>query len=461
MPIKKGYGYYGKGYPYIGKYGKNFTEVLTLLKRLLRKAKEDKDKKEIQDIISLLTKNGEGYYGTKKVAEANTEDALKLINKLLNKLEGEDKNTLQKIKDLLSENTYPYLKKESNMKKTDWIFENVASIDFIEEDDKQPFRFSGIALKGDSESKNGRYYPKEIVEKAVKEAKDNLGELRLMVGHPKDINETSPEKIVGKFLSIDYDENGNVPFEAEIVNTNLGKDTQEALRTGLWTDLSIRANGSMTKESVNGRKRDRVTNLSLKGLDFVSEGGVPEAKINKILSESSNGGDKMTKQELLQTKEVQEIIEETKDAISQETENMKTDYEKGKTDLEAKLKESETKRAEAEEKKDIAEAKLAEIEIAKLKESKISELKVSDKVKELLRKRVTGKDEKEIAEGIEKEIEYIKEISPIFKEGPNVHGIPPKDSEKPKGKTDEEILREGHPENWDIVKEAEKIAVED
>lgn len=449
----KGYGYYGYGYPYAG-YGKGFQKALVLLKKLIKDTEEEDLKDDLQEILDLLSPEEYGYYQVKEAAELATDKAVSLVNKLLKnkELSDEDKETLQEIKDLLKAKPkgYPAPEKES-AQTSNYIYESVSSIDFIEEDKAQPFRFSGIALKGGTESKNGRYYPKEVVEKAVNEAKDNLDELRIMVGHPEK-NETSPVPIVGKFLSIEFDEKGNVPFEAEIGNTSLGKDAQEALRANLWQDLSIRAEGSMVKESVDGRKREKVTELHLRGLDFVIEGGIPESKVTKILSES--GGEKiMTKAELLEVKEVQELLEETKTQIAEMTERENEEGEK-------KIKELETKLAEAKEARDKVETELNEKKLADFKESKVSELKVSDKVKELLRNRVNGKNEEEIKKSIDKEFEYIKEIAPIFKEGPKVHGIPAREEEKPKEKIDEEILREGHSANWDLIKKREKELLE-
>jgi len=358
------------------------------------------------------------------MAKNETQKAVSLIDKLIKSAADEEKKILQKIKSLLIEQPYSYPTGESK-KSSGYIYESV-SVDFIEEDETQPFRFSGVALKADAESKNGRFYPKSVVEKAVEEAKENLDELRLMVGHPKD-DETNPMNIVGKFLSIDMDEDGNVPFEAEIANSSIGKDVQELLRGGYLKDLSIRAEGSMVKETVDGRKRDRVTDLHIKGLDFVIEGAIPQAKVSAILSEA-NGGDKfMTKEELLEKKEVQELIEEAKQSIYEEMEGKLEEKTK-------KIKELETKLAAEEEAKKKVEEELKKKKLEEFKEKKILEQKVSDKVKELLRKRVSGKDEKEIEEAIKKELGYIQEIAPIFKEGPKVHGIPPKEEEKPKEK---------------------------
>jgi len=225
----------------------------------------------------------------------------------------------------------------------------------------------------------------------------------------------------------------------------------------------LRAGGDWVEEKApDGHRRKRVTEMHLLGLDLVKAGGFKKAKVKKIGEADAGGEQEMTKDELLKLDEVQELLEETKDRVYQEVDKKaKEDAEKVKEGLEKKAKEFETKLAEAEQAKEKAENELAEKKLAEFKESKIGEQKVSDKVKDLLRKRVAGKAEKAIEESIEAEMKSIDEVSPILKEGPNVHGIPAKGDEKPKGKTDEEILSEGHERNWEAVKESQQIPVLD
>lgn len=345
------------------------------------------------------------------------------------------------------------------------ILESIKSLDWVEGDGEKPFRFSGVAFEADAESENEMFYPLDLVEKTVDEANEKIESMTVEMGHPKDDKETSPERIIGNVVGYELNEDNEVTFISELNNTRLGKDGQELIKSRpLGTQaLSLRAGGDWVEEKApDGHRRKRVIDMHLLGLDLVKAGGFKKAKVKKI-GESDAGGEKpMTKEELLKLEEVQELLEETKDRVYQQVDKKaKEDAKEGKEELEKKAKEFETKLAEAEQAKEKAENELAEKKLAEFKELKIGEQKVSDKVKDLLRKRVSGKDEKEIEESIEAEMKYIAEVAPILKEGPEVHGIPPKGEDKPKGKSDEEVLKEGHERNWETVKESQQVPVLD
>jgi len=290
----------------------------------------------------------------------------------------------------------------------------------------------------------------DIVRKAVEEVRDDPNKIKIMVGHPVK-GQSSPATIVGKFTYIDMEEDGLVPFEAEIADTRLGKDAQESLRSGLWEDLSIRAEGAMKVVKANGKKRFDVIDLHFKGLDFVIEGGIEDSKVGNILSEQLDAGDggeeTMTKKELLELEGVQELIAEAK----QEKDN---DFKKEQD----KHKETETKLAEANLRADNAEKVISDAKLGEYKNRKIEELDKPEEIKKLLRDRVSGDKEENIDKAIADEIAYIDKVAPLFKEA-NVRGIKARedgDGELTDQEKDREILRKGHPETFDAVERLAK-----
>jgi len=352
------------------------------------------------------------------------------------------------------------LAKRRPRRKLDSIYENVISIDEIQESKGKPFRFSGTAFKADTESANSRFYPRSVVETALLELEDGeLDNLTIEMGHPSEKDYTSPERIIGGFISLELDSENYVRFIAELNNTRLGKDAQELLRSRPpgTQPLSLRAGGQMVEEKSDGHKRYRVNELHLRGLDLVRSGGFGKDAVVKNVLESDGGEKKMTKDELLAMPEVKELIDSATGPLVEKNETLETEkqaLQTEKEELEKEKKEFETKLAEAEVKIQGFEASDAQRKINELIEKSISELEVSDAVKDLLRKRVKGKTEDEVKESLQAELDYIKEVAPLAAGQKSlIIGVPPKDKQgdKPRKKTDEEILK-GNSGYWDRAK---------
>lgn len=172
---------------------------------------------------------------------------------------------------------------EGGSRKT-FILESVKSLEWLEGEGNDSYKFSGVAFEADAESENGKFYPREVCQKAVDEANAHIDQLTIEMGHPKDDNETSPERIVGGFSRWDLNDNDEVTFKAEFNNTRLGNDARELAKSRLGEQaLSIRAGGDLTNETApDGHKRKRVTDMQLLGLDLVKAGGFRKAKITNI-----------------------------------------------------------------------------------------------------------------------------------------------------------------------------------
>ncbi len=323
-------------------------------------------------------------------------------------------------------------------------FIETVKIDYMEGDGiDEPFTFGGKMLKIDHENENGRVYPKNVVDRMVNEANQEIELITIEMGHPKDSKDTSPEREIGHLTSLHVDDDGVVHYEGEVYNTSLGKDAQVWLRSKPegTAEVSLRANGQLKRERSDGAFRERVIEGHLLGVDLVKKGGFGKyARVSNV-SESDNNNDTegseidMNKKELLELDDVQELIESAKEkavkkvedaaaeVLAKEIEKRDTAIAEGKD----KIKELETLKATAETERDTLAAEKAEGEIDKYKQEKINEAEVAPKIKELLNDRVEGTSKEEIDESIKSEIEYISKMTPLLKEA-KVHGVPPKEN---------------------------------
>ena len=100
-------------------------------------------------------------------------------------------------------------------------------VDYFNEGDgiNKPFVFGGTMLKVNHTNHNKRYYPREIVDDMVSEANEFLGLITIEMGHPKDNNDTSPEREIGHLTLLTVEED-KVHFKGELYNTSMGRDAQ-------------------------------------------------------------------------------------------------------------------------------------------------------------------------------------------------------------------------------------------
>lgn len=210
-----------------------------------------------------------------------TEEDIEVMESMVN---GSDKKAQGEI-DRIKEGLGISPQFNEGIKRSGLIFESVKSINWVETDNGKPFRFSGIAFVADQESANKRFYPLNISKRAVDRANQNIDSMTIEMGHPKDGNETSPERIIGNMVEWELKDNNEVAFVGELNNTSLGKDAQELVKSrpvGAQA-LSIRAGGDMANETApDGHKRKRITDMELYGLDLVKAGGFSKAKVGRI-----------------------------------------------------------------------------------------------------------------------------------------------------------------------------------
>lgn len=143
-------------------------------------------------------------------------------------------------------------------------------------------RFRGTALVQGGLSRNGRYYPPDVVREAMERARTTP--LTVYARH-RDAVEGSGLP-VGRVDRV-YLDGPNLKYEATLAPTRLGRDLRVLIEGGFLIGASIRA-WPYTSHAVRlgGRDVEWVDSLTLRGIDFTDEPGVPEAAGFEILEEA-------------------------------------------------------------------------------------------------------------------------------------------------------------------------------
>lgn len=151
-------------------------------------------------------------------------------------------------------------------------------------------KVSGVFFVPDGTSRNKRYYPKSLWEKALgkPEIKEKLASRRMLgtIGHDQLINDMAilEGKVSHIVTSLKIDENGKGIGEALILDTKAGKVLNTLLRAGSKLFVSSRATGKYADAQHKGMPIVDENTYALSTFDFVIDPGFLEA--NPELKES-------------------------------------------------------------------------------------------------------------------------------------------------------------------------------
>lgn len=286
-------------------------------------------------------------------------------------------------------------------------------------------------------SKNNRFYSASVVE----EASGTLTGKKSFADH----DQRDTKNLIGKIVSEDF-KDGKLYADIKISKASgISRQTYEKLLDGTIDSVSIAADGTTKRMKMEGKYVDEVTNLKIHSVDFVTEGGVPDAKVLRVFEDTKT---------IPTTEEVEDMIETVEQLQEKHPELVAEVLEPIQTELEAAKKTAEeaTKRAEA------AEFKLIEKEMADYKETKIAAAEVNDKVKAILRTKVTGKTKEDIDKAIKSEIAIAKSYEEAFKvakKEAKIEGVPEVKKEEKKAKVTSSTIRA-----MDIAEAAKGIAID-
>jgi len=164
------------------------------------------------------------------------------------------------------------------------ITENIESVQVLieESNGKKNLYIEGVFLQSETQNRNGRIYPFDILDREVKRYNDEyvtagraLGEL----GHP-DGPSVNLDRVSHKIVSLRA-EGTNFIGKARILDTPMGKIAKSLLDEGVKLGVSSRGMGSL--EERNGVKYVRDDFMLATAADIVADPSAPDAFVQGIM----------------------------------------------------------------------------------------------------------------------------------------------------------------------------------
>ena len=122
------------------------------------------------------------------------------------------------------------------------------------ENGEKNYVIEGVFAQADKKNRNGRIYPKPIMEKAVnKYVKEQVSKKRAVgeLNHPEG-KTVNLDKVSHLITDLKFEGN-NVVGKAQILPTPMGEIVKGLLDGGVQLGVSTRGMGSLSKERRNGR----------------------------------------------------------------------------------------------------------------------------------------------------------------------------------------------------------------
>jgi hypothetical protein len=184
-----------------------------------------------------------------------------------------------------------------------------------EKDGKKSYVIEGIFMQADQKNRNGRVYPKAVMEQAVQKYMDDQVSKGRAVGelnHPEGPT-INLDKVSHKITDLRWEGN-NIVGKAQILNTPMGEIVKGLMEGGVQLGVSSRGMGSLAqKNGVNVVNNDFI----LATVDIVQDPSAPEAFVNGIMEGVEwiwdNGILKATHEQ-----EIEQFETEIKEAVSPE-----------------------------------------------------------------------------------------------------------------------------------------------
>lgn len=176
------------------------------------------------------------------------------------------------------------------------------------EDGSKNYVIEGIFAMAESKNRNGRVYPKNIMENAVnKYVTEQVSKNRAVgeLNHP-DGPTVNLDKVSHKITELKFDGN-NVMGKAQILDTPMGQIVKGLLEGGVQLGVSTRGMGSLEQRNgVMYVKEDFMLNT----VDIVQDPSAPEAFVNGIME----GVEWIWNNGIIEAREIERIETEIKKA---------------------------------------------------------------------------------------------------------------------------------------------------
>lgn len=160
------------------------------------------------------------------------------------------------------------------------VFQDVQYLEEKKEAGGSNLYIEGIFMQADKQNKNGRMYPKGIMEKEVARYQDLIREKRSLgeLGHPPNpsINLNQVSHLITE-LRMD---GSNVIGKAKILGTPMGKIAENFIREGVSLGVSSRGVGSLKERNGINEVQD---DFHLATVDIVADPSAPDAFVTGIM----------------------------------------------------------------------------------------------------------------------------------------------------------------------------------
>ena len=160
------------------------------------------------------------------------------------------------------------------------------SINYLTEDTKDKNKpnvfIEGVFLQSDLQNKNGRIYPKEIMQREVNRyIKENVDTKRAYgeLGHPEGPT-VNLDRVSHMIVSLKEDGN-NYIGKAKIMDTPMGRIVKELISEGAQLGVSSRGQGSLKER--NGINEVQDDFMLATAADIVADPSAPDAFVSGIM----------------------------------------------------------------------------------------------------------------------------------------------------------------------------------
>lgn len=165
------------------------------------------------------------------------------------------------------------------------ISELTESVEYLVESNngKKSYYIEGVFMQADTPNRNGRIYPKGIMENALsKYQSDYITNKRAMgeLGHPQG-PQINLDRVSHVIENLTFKSNTDVIGRAKILDTPMGKIAQNLIDEGIKLGVSSRGLGSL-KQLNNGIKEVQ-EDFFLSTVDIVADPSAPSAWVSGIM----------------------------------------------------------------------------------------------------------------------------------------------------------------------------------
>lgn len=163
------------------------------------------------------------------------------------------------------------------------ISQNLEYLTEASESGKKSIFIEGIFMQADKDNKNGRRYPKKVMESEVNRYQELINEKRSLgeLGHPP--NPTVNLDKVSHLITSLRMEGTDVVGRAKVLDTPMGKIAQNFIEEGVRLGVSSRGLGSL--KEINGVNEVQ-DDFHLATVDIVADPSAPDAFVQGIMENS-------------------------------------------------------------------------------------------------------------------------------------------------------------------------------